>query len=90
MIKEIKFYKDIGTRQKPYITVNSHKVSNIVGAVLYTKYSASDKYKLITKSEYCFKSWDDGEPWHKPYMTQTIIETYRLKDYRDVQKKEDE
>lgn len=80
MIKEIKFYKDIGTKQKPYITVNGHKVSKMVGAILYSKYSMSDKYKLITRSEYCFKSWDDGEPHDNPYMTQTIIETYRLEE----------
>ena len=80
MLKEIRFYKDIGTRQKPYMTVNNHKVSKAAGAVLYTKYVANDKYKLITKSEYCFKSWDNGEPWYNPYMTQTVIETYRIKE----------
>lgn len=79
MLREIKFYKDIGTKQKPYITINKHRVSKAVGAILYTKYAASDKYKLITKSEYCFRSWEDGETWDRPYMTQTIIETYRLR-----------
>lgn len=80
MIKEIRFYKDIGTRQEPYITINKHRVSKAVGAIMYTKYAFSDKYKLITKSEYHFKSWEDGEPWSNPYMTQTIIETYRIKE----------